>query len=200
MVARVREKILQYFNRKLLLRGLAVVLVIAAGWIAWSELRASSIRRNTPSSERAGGTPGVREDQIAPDFSVPTLEGDTFRLSEQRGRPTIVFIMAYWCGTCIPEAQALGRVKQEYGDGISILSLDVDPSSTPEALAQFKSVVGNPTYVWGFDTDQAVAQLYEVHSLDATIIIDATGRVIYRDSAPTPFEQLNEVVAPLVEG
>lgn len=189
------------FNRKLAVTRAAVVLMIAAGWVGWLQLRAANApSTQTPSSiDQAEGTPGVLEGQVAPDFSVPTLEGDTFRFSDHQGKPRIVFIMAYWCGTCIPEARALARIKQEYGEQVSILSLDVDPSSTREALSQFKGAVGDPDYAWGFDTVQKVFQMYKVHSLDATIIIDAAGRVVYRDNAPTPYEKLKEVIAPLVE-
>ena len=130
----------------------------------------------------------------APDFSVPTLDGGTFTLSAQQGKPVIIFAMAYWCGTCVPEARALARLHQEYGDRLVILALDVDLSSTPDRLTQFRSYVGNPTYVWAFDKRGQVTQAYRIRSLDTTIMVDAQGRIVYRDEYPTPYDTLKEAI------
>ncbi len=136
----------------------------------------------------------------APDFTVPTLDGGTFTLSEHRGKPVIVFIMAYWCGTCVPEAQALAQLQEEYGDQVTIVALDVDPSSTPERLAAFKQFVGNPDYIWAFDKGGVVTQAYRVRALDTTFIISPTGNIVYTDTTPTPYDQLKVQIARLLEG
>lgn len=121
----------------------------------------------SPLAERAKAGPP------APDFTVPTLDGGSFTLSEHRGKPIILFAMAYWCGTCVPEARALGRIRQEYGDRVTIVALDVDPSSTPDLLRRFRQFAGNPGYIWAFDKNGRVTQAYRIRSLDTTIIIDA---------------------------
>jgi peroxiredoxin len=136
--------------------------------------------------------------EAAPDFSVPTLDGGTFSLSDQRGKPTVILFMAYWCPTCVPEAQALKQIHQEYGDKISILALDVDPSSSPEALQPFLEWAGNPTYTFGFDKNNAVIQKYKVRVLDTTVIIDAEGNIVYRDAYPTRYEKLKEELEKVV--
>ncbi len=191
-------------NRRLALLALAGLALALASWVAWnaySRAKASAPAAAAPVPTLVPvGTVGALEGEVAPDFTVPTLGGGAFSLAAQRGKPTVIFIMAYWCGTCIPEAQALARLHQEYGDRLSILALDVDPSSTPEALAQFKAAVGDPDYAWGFDVGQEVAKAYKVFSLDTTIIIDANGVVVYRDNFPTPYENLKEVLDPLVQG
>lgn len=140
---------------------------------------------------------GTQVGEFAPDFSAPTLEGGTFSLALQRGRPTIVFFMAYWCGTCIPEGRALAQLKGEYGDRINIVALDVDPSSTPEALAQFKQAAGNGAFTWAFDTGQKVVAAYEVTALDTTLILDGDGRVVYRDQWPSPYQTLKDELVKL---
>ena len=136
--------------------------------------------------------------QPAPDFSVPTLDGGTFRLADQRGKPTVIFFMAYWCPTCVPEAQALAKLHQEYGDKVAILALDIDPSSSPQQLKRFKEWAGNPDYTFGFDKDNVVLQKYKVRSLDATVIIDAEGKIVYQDAYPTPYERLKEELEKVV--
>ena len=168
-------------------RTIAGLLLVIAGWIAWAVLR-------EPDEPLVAASGGSQVGESAPDFTVPTLDGRTFTLSEHRGNPTIVFFMAYWCGTCIPEARALAQIHEEFGKEVSIVVLDVDPTSSPEALAQFKENVGNPDYVWAFDLGQEVTVSYQIPSLDTTLILDSDGVVSYRDSYPTPYKTLKEAL------
>jgi len=73
--------------------------------------------------------------------------------------------------------------------------LDVDPSSTPDRLQQFRTYAGNPSYTWSFDKNGQVTQAYRIRSLDTTIIVDANGRIVYRDEYPTPYDKLQEAIA-----
>lgn len=157
-------------------------------------------------SRSSGGSGGVSvglasdpsKGEAAPDFSVPTLDGGTFSLAEQRGKPIVLFIMAYWCPTCVPEARALKQIHEEYGDKVSILALDVDPSSSPEQLQGFVEWAGNPGYAFGFDKDNTVVQKYKIRSLDETFIIDADGNIVYHDSYPTSYDRLKAQLEKLV--
>ena len=136
----------------------------------------------------------------APDFSVPTLDGRMFTLSRALGesKPVVLFFMAYWCGTCVPEARALARLHARYGDQVVIVALDVDPTSTPEDLAAFREAAGNPDYIWAFDRDNTVALAYRVTRLDTTVIIDPQGRIVFRDEVPTSYETLATQMARIL--
>ena len=171
-------------------RTIAGLLLVIAGGIAWAVLQ----EPDEPLVAAAGGS---QVGDSAPDFTVPILDGRTFTLSEHRGNPTIVFFMAYWCGTCIPEARALAQIYEEFETEVSIVVLDVDPTSTPQALAQFKENAGNPEYVWAFDAGQEVAMSYRILSLDTTLILDSNGIVSYRDSYPTPYKTLKEALSEI---
>jgi thiol-disulfide isomerase/thioredoxin len=142
---------------------------------------------------------GLELGKVSPDFSVPTLDGKTFTLSEQRGKPTIVFFMAYWCGSCIPEAAALGKLQQEYGDQISIAAVNIDPSATWETIEQFKQAAGNGALVWASDTDQKVMLAYQLRALDTTFILDGEGRIIYHDEIPTQYETLKTELEKIIQ-
>ena len=164
--------------------GVVVVLsvLIVAGALTWGRQKAAGAQVSGPA---------------APDFTVPTLDGETFTLSEHRGKPVILFAMAYWCGTCVPEAKALARLHEKYGDQVVIVALDVDPSSTPEALQRFRQWVGNPDYVWAFDEGNRVAMAYRIRSLDSTFIISPSGQIVYSDTTPTPYQTLERQIRRL---
>lgn len=169
--------------------GLALLL-LGALVIVFFGFRSPEAAAVTPT-----GNTGTGIGDLAPDFSVPTLDGQVYTLSEQRGKPTLVFFMAYWCGTCIPEGQALARLQQEYGDQLNIIAIDVDPSSSVEVLAQFKSAAGDGAFTWAFDAGQQVTQAYAVRSLDTTLLLNENGIVVYRDDFPSPYKTLKDALA-----
>ena len=185
-------------DRRAVRYAIAGVLLIIAGWVAWSAFQGLKGPDQAPVART--GRIGTQLGELAPDFTVPTLDGGTFNISAQRGRPSIIFIMAYWCGTCIPEARALAQIHEEYGDAVSILALDVDPSSSVEALEQFKAAVGDPDYAWGFDVGQEVARNYQIPSLDTTLILDPEGYVVYRDAYPTAYRTLKDALSGYLAG
>lgn len=198
-----------FSNQVKIVVGVIGVLVLAGvGWFGWATwqngrdlvetgLAAPSNSASPPNSAPAAAVIGAEVGDVAPDFNIPTLNGGDFTLTEGRGKPTVVLFMAYWCGTCLAEAGALTQLHQEYGDRVSIVSIDVDPSSTPEKLAQFKQAAGNGDFTWAFDAGQKVTAAYEVVSLDTTLIIDAAGQIVYRDQFPTPYQPLKDELVKL---
>lgn len=131
-------------------------------------------------------------------FTVPTLRGEDFTLSEQLGKPVVIFAMAYWCPTCIPEAEALARIYEKYGDSVVILALDVDPNSTAKTLSTFREYVDNPGYFWGFDVGGRVTQTLGIRALETTIIFSRQGEIAYTDTRSTSYRTLDRTLQPLV--
>ena len=68
----------------------------------------------------------------------------TFRELIQSGKPVLVDFHATWCGPCKMMSPVLAEVKQELGDVLTIIKVDIDKQ--PE-LAQALSVQGVPTFV-----------------------------------------------------
>ncbi len=179
--------------------GLGILVLIT---VSWSTLFSQGTTAPTHAAEvqvaRADTAPAAGSDAFAPDFTVTTLKGGTFTLSGHRGKPVILFTMAYWCGTCIPEAKVLGKLHQEYGDKLIILALDVDPSSTPELLQKFRRHAGEPDYVWAFDKGNRVATAYRVRALDTTFIMNKTGQIVYKDTYPSSYKTLKAQIKKLL--
>ncbi|MBI4197740.1 MAG: TlpA family protein disulfide reductase [Chloroflexi bacterium] len=128
---------------------------------------------------------------LAPDFKVRTLVGQDFVLSQQRGRPVVLFFVAAWCGSCYPKANALGRLYDRHrGQGLQVLILDIDSSEGPEDLLLFKQRAKGGEHHWALDRNNVVTQLYKVRYLDATVIIDRQGRIVFNGQFPFAEEDL----------
>jgi peroxiredoxin len=177
--------------------GLGAAIIFGTiGWIIWQNSR---VQLSTAPNVAPASDVGIQLGKVAPDFSVPTLDDKTFTLSEQRGKPTVIFFMAYWCGSCVPEGTALGQIIQEYGDKVSIVAINIDPSATWDTINQFKQAAGNGAFVWAWDTDQKVTTAYQVTALDTTLILDREGRIVYRDEIPTQYETLKTELGKLTQ-
>jgi peroxiredoxin len=135
----------------------------------------------------------------APSFTLTSVEGESVTVPDTNRQATVIFAMAYWCGTCIPEAQALARLNGEYSDALRVVLVDIDPSSSPQQLQQFVQAVGPNNMTWTFDTDGRLSRTYGIRVLDTTIILDGSGHEVYRDAYPTRFETLRDELERIIQ-
>lgn len=159
-------------RRRLLLGGagaaVAVVVVVA---LALSGGGSGS----TTVSVRGRSAPRVGD--VAPSFSAPTVSGTRF-VSPTR-RPTLLYFIAGWCGTCLPGASALARVAPSVSGRADLVAIDADPSDSWASLRSFVAAVGAPAYPFAKD-DGHIGPAFAVTALDTAVGIDASGRVAYR--------------------
>jgi len=136
---------------------------------------------------------------VAPSVSLVSLDGSLVTVPDTNRQATVLFAMAYWCGRCIPEAQALARLEREYGGALRVVVVDVDPSSTPDIIQDFIDITGENNLTWAFDRDGSFSRSYGIRALDTTIIVDRNGREVYRDGYPSSYEvlrsQLEEIIS-----
>ncbi len=164
-----------------------VVAILAAG------RDQASPRADESSASATATNGGAGLGSALPLIEATALDGQAVKLTP--GKPTAVFFFAGWCGTCIPEAKALGRLKQEMGDKVTVVAVDVDPSDDAKTIDAFLAAAGRPTYPVVHDKTGALTQAYDVKALDVTVIADAAGTVVYRDAVPTGEDQLRAALA-----
>ncbi len=145
-------------------------------------------------------SPGVGPTQLsrAASVSVRTVDGHTLTLPDPQGHPTAVFFMAAWCLSCARVAATLDELYKQYRDkGFQVLAVDVDADETPQDLARFRQLAGNPGYFWAIDDGQHATNAYRVRSLDATIVMNAQGFVVFRSESVPDEGALRRAVAGL---
>jgi peroxiredoxin len=115
--------------------------------------------------------------QLAPSFTVRSLDGDAVSLTSFRGKAVLVNFWATWCGNCKVEMPWLAQLREKYASqGVEVLGILTDNSS-PEKVAAITQKYGvqYPILMCNHKTAQAYGGLPE---LPASFFIDRRGIVV----------------------
>jgi peroxiredoxin len=110
----------------------------------------------------------------APDFTLTTLTGETFALSDLRGKPVVLNFWATWCPPCRAELPELQAAAERYAGELVIAG--VNQAETADSVARFADGLGL-RFLVPLDTDAQVSRLYGARSLPTTFFIDRDGIV-----------------------
>ena len=97
------------------------------------------------------------------DFTVETIDGGSFTLSEALGEKELVIInlWATWCPPCAMEFPYLQEAFEQYEDRVAVIALSLDPSDTPEMLKAYAEARGL-TFPVGSDSGIGLAKYFQV--------------------------------------
>jgi len=116
---------------------------------------------------------------LAPDFALKSLDGETVRLSEFRGKAIILNFWASWCPPCREEMPALQRVSQAYQSrGVEVIAVNVTSEDVLSSVQEFIQSSG-VTFTVLLDEQGEVQSVYRTSGLPTTVFIDQEG--IIRD-------------------
>ncbi|MBQ8208061.1 MAG: TlpA family protein disulfide reductase [Clostridia bacterium] len=116
---------------------------------------------------------------LAPDFSMADREGNSFKLSDFRGKPVILNFWASWCPPCKSEMPDFESAYKEYGEDINFIMLNVTDGSR-ETVETAKSFIESAGYTFPvyFDTGLEGSIAYGASSIPMTFFIDAEGKMV----------------------
>ena len=67
----------------------------------------------------------VKDENTAPNFTVTTLSGESYTLTQKRGSVVLLNFWATWCAPCVREMPAFSVLSEKYGDKLEILCVNL---------------------------------------------------------------------------
>ena len=121
---------------------------------------------------------GLARGDLAPDFELTTLAGDTVKLSDYRGKKVMLNFWASWCPPCRTEMPHMENYYNEYKDSSNMEILAVNMTETEkdkeESTKEFVEEYGL-TFPILLDKDSKVMKIYRIKSYPTTYILNAEG-------------------------
>jgi thiol-disulfide isomerase/thioredoxin len=201
-----------------LLAGL--ILGIVAGWRMLSAPPTAGIQTPTP-QPTSGPTPtptplpetiqivkitpesyiqtAAREGNIAPDFSLETLDGKVVRLADLRGKPVLINFWATWCPPCRAEMPEIQAAYEKYADkGLVVLAVDFTVQDKLSDVKAYIQVLKLTFPILMDGTGDVGAGLYGVIGLPSSFFIDPDGILRRIQIGAIPPEKLDEYLAEIL--
>ena len=142
------------------------VTAVITGLFIYQNRAANSRREDIAARELNAG-------DTAPDFSATLLSGDTFTLSEYKGKVIFLNFWATWCSPCVAEMPAIQELSEKYTD--SVIFIGMDYAENEKKVRDFVTEKGF-TYKIGLDEQGDISRnLYPTDGIPYTLIIDAEG-------------------------
>lgn len=117
--------------------------------------------------------------QAAPDFALWSLDGQTVRLSDFRGRVVLINFWATWCGPCRGEMPEIEAVYRQFKDqDFMVLAINEENTSLDEArkLARdFRDELDLTFPILLDGPDGQVFRQYRLYGLPSSFIVDKEG-------------------------
>ncbi|MBQ2619479.1 MAG: 4Fe-4S binding protein [Oscillospiraceae bacterium] len=183
-------------SRRRRLSAWLLALAVLAGALLYFNRSPAAQRPAKPTTDTVSVDLGCDPGQTLPDFTIQTLAGEAFTLSEHRGELVVLNLWATWCGPCVKELPIFEAFSAAYPDAF-VLAVH-GPMITEDVSAWLaKSELSLPFAV---DTDGSVTALLGASNvLPHTVVLDRSGTVLYNAPGSVTMELLEQLYASTKE-
>jgi cytochrome c biogenesis protein CcmG, thiol:disulfide interchange protein DsbE len=132
----------------------------------------------------------IKTGQSIPDFSLTSFSGDSYKLSELRGKIVLINVWASWCVTCDEEAFMLQTVWSEVENRDDFLFLGLDYVDTDKPALEFMETHGI-TFPNGPDIGSNISEMLHVQGVPESYLIGRDGTL--KGIQIGPFSSLEQI-------
>jgi peroxiredoxin len=132
----------------------------------------------TVSSARAQ----IRQGYRAPEIALPTVNGDTIRLSSLEGKVVLLDFWASWCGPCRISNKQLTKIYPKYKEkGFEIFGVSLDDDKD-----KWENAIKKDKISWLQVNDQGgwyarTAVKWNINAIPTSYLVDKQGKLVAMD-------------------
>ena len=123
-----------------------------------------------------------KQGQLAAEVALPSVSGDTIRLSSLKGKVVLLDFWASWCGPCRVSNRNLAKLYSKYKDkGFEILGVSLD-----DEKAKWKNAIKQDKIKWlqvneGGGWEAKTALTWNISAIPTSYLIDKDGKLLSMD-------------------
>jgi peroxiredoxin len=123
-----------------------------------------------------------RQGELAAEIALPSVTGDTIKLSSLKGKVVLLDFWASWCGPCRASNKDLVKLYSKYkSKGFEILGVSLDEEKT-----KWKNAIKQDKINWlqvndngGWEAKTAAS--WNINSIPTSFLIDKDGKLLAMD-------------------
>lgn len=125
---------------------------------------------------------GINRGDIPPDFSITTIDGKKYTLSEFKNeKPVLIYFWASWCPYCKQDLSIAKEVYPKYADKVKFIAIDLDTYENADLIRKYGEKMG----LIGIDFAEADTKVLGDYSITRTTTKYAIGKdgiILYKGS------------------
>ncbi len=130
---------------------------------------------------------GPNVGQLAPDFTLRSIDGREFSLSDFRGKNVLLwFMLPKGCPICKSQVEVLKRIQEDFGDDVVVLVVTF--IGDEKDMMEFRDQSGLPQWIYAID-DKGIGVKYMIVEM-GVIVIDPNGIITLRGIPQASYDEI----------
>lgn len=146
--------------------------------------------------EREAAKKNTVEGNVAPDFTLKSIDGKNISLSSLKGKVVVLDFWGSWCGWCIKGMPEMKKYYEKYNGKLEILGVDCNDTEEKWKAAVEKHQLPWK-HVYNPRSNREVLTKYAVSGFPTKVLVDPKGNIVKLLAGEDPafYQLLDEVLA-----
>ncbi|MEI3612138.1 TlpA family protein disulfide reductase [Pseudogracilibacillus sp. SO30301A] len=150
-----------------------IIIVVVVGLLGWAVY---DFAINKETTQELDPDVGLEKGNLAPDFELETIDGETVKLSDFRGEKVMLNFWATWCPPCRAEMPDMQKFHEEHDEGVILAVNLTETENSPRNVVKFLEEYGISFTVLE-DKNTTVGNIYRAQSLPTSYLINSEGKI-----------------------